>query len=87
MPSASSINSESFRGDGPLVEFHSIVEAVRCALEVQHVKSESRGVDEYRLEFRIGIKRGDVSSGAATYKATKSSLPSAGRAIAEPVAS
>lgn len=47
-------------GDGLLVEFHSVVEAVRCAVEVQRAKSESRGVDEHRLEFRIGINLGDV---------------------------
>ncbi|OCP23081.1 MULTISPECIES: adenylate/guanylate cyclase domain-containing protein [unclassified Ensifer] len=47
-------------GDGLLVEFHSVVEAVRCAVEVQRAKSESRGVDERRLEFRIGINLGDV---------------------------
>lgn len=47
-------------GDGLLVEFHSVVEAVRCAVEVQRAKSESRGSDEGRLEFRIGINLGDV---------------------------
>ncbi|OCO99011.1 MULTISPECIES: adenylate/guanylate cyclase domain-containing protein [unclassified Ensifer] len=47
-------------GDGLLVEFHSVVEAVRCAVEVQRVKSKSRGVDAGRLEFRIGINLGDV---------------------------
>jgi len=47
-------------GDGLLVEFHSVVEAVRCAVEVQRAKSENRGVDEHRLEFRIGINLGDV---------------------------
>ncbi len=47
-------------GDGLLVEFHSVVEAVRCAVEVQRAKSASRGVDEGRLEFRIGINLGDV---------------------------
>ncbi|WP_457583479.1 adenylate/guanylate cyclase domain-containing protein [Ensifer canadensis] len=47
-------------GDGLLVEFQSVVEAVRCAVEVQRAKSESRGSDEGRLEFRIGINLGDV---------------------------
>ncbi|WEX91099.1 guanylyl cyclase [Sinorhizobium garamanticum] len=47
-------------GDGLLVEFHSVVEAVRCAVEVQRAKSESRGVEGHRLEFRIGINLGDV---------------------------
>ncbi|WVT75146.1 adenylate/guanylate cyclase domain-containing protein [Sinorhizobium chiapasense] len=47
-------------GDGLLVEFHSVVEAVRCAVEVQRAKSNSRGADAGRLEFRIGINLGDV---------------------------
>ena len=47
-------------GDGLLVEFQSVVEAVRCAVEVQRAKSESRGSDQGRLEFRIGINLGDV---------------------------
>ncbi|MEY9558306.1 adenylate/guanylate cyclase domain-containing protein [Sinorhizobium fredii] len=47
-------------GDGLLIEFHSVVEAVRCAVEVQRAKSEKRGVDEHGLEFRIGINLGDV---------------------------
>ncbi|WOS65533.1 adenylate/guanylate cyclase domain-containing protein [Sinorhizobium fredii] len=49
-------------GDGLLIEFHSVVEAVRCSVEVQRAKSESCGgvVDEQRLEFRIGINLGDV---------------------------
>lgn len=47
-------------GDGLLIEFHSVVEAVRCAVEVQRAKSENRGVDAHGLEFRIGINLGDV---------------------------
>jgi TolB-like protein/class 3 adenylate cyclase/Tfp pilus assembly protein PilF len=47
-------------GDGLLVEFLSVVEAVRCAVEVQRAKSESRGADTGRLQFRIGINLGDV---------------------------
>jgi TolB-like protein/class 3 adenylate cyclase len=49
-------------GDGLLVEFHSVVDAVRCAIDVQRAKAErNAGVpDESRLEFRIGINLGDV---------------------------
>ncbi|MEY9829969.1 adenylate cyclase [Sinorhizobium fredii] len=47
-------------GDGLLVEFHSVVEAVRCAVDVQRAKSDNRGGDEHQLEFRIGINLGDV---------------------------
>ena len=49
-------------GDGALVEFASAVDAVRCALEIQHAMAE-RNVDvleDRRIEFRIGINIGDV---------------------------
>ena len=49
-------------GDGSLVEFRSVVEAVRCAIEVQNGMVErNAGVpDDRRIEFRIGIHLGDV---------------------------
>ena len=49
-------------GDGSLVEFSSVVEAVRCAIEVQTAMLErNAGVpDDRRIEFRIGIHLGDV---------------------------
>src|SRR6185312_3428759 len=49
-------------GDGALVEFRSVVEAVRCAIEVQNGMVErNAGVpSERRIEFRIGIHLGDV---------------------------
>jgi len=49
-------------GDGALVEFRSVVEAVRCAIEVQNGMVERNAglpVDR-RLEFRIGIHLGDI---------------------------
>jgi adenylate cyclase len=49
-------------GDGMLVEFASIVDAVRCAVEVQQAMTD-RNIDirsDDRLEFRIGINLGDV---------------------------
>jgi len=49
-------------GDGLLAEFSSVVNAVRCALDVQARMSE-RNADvppELRMEFRIGINLGDV---------------------------
>src|SRR5262245_10585617 len=44
-------------GDGLLVEFHSVVDALRCAIEVQRAKAERNAglVAERRLAFRIGI--------------------------------
>src|SRR5271157_4185720 len=49
-------------GDGALVEFRSVVDAVRCAIEVQNAMVErNAGVPaERRIEFRIGIHIGDV---------------------------
>jgi adenylate cyclase len=49
-------------GDGMLVEFASVVDAVRCAVEVQQAMPERNtgaGADN-RIEFRIGINLGDV---------------------------
>ena len=49
-------------GDGALVEFASVVDAVRCAVEVQQ-SIAVRNADlepEQRIEFRIGINLGDV---------------------------
>jgi adenylate cyclase len=49
-------------GDGALVEFASVVDAVRCAVEVQRDMAE-RNADipvERRIEFRIGINLGDI---------------------------
>ena len=49
-------------GDGSVVEFRSVVDSVRCALEVQHSMVErNAGVSpDKRIEFRIGIHLGDV---------------------------
>ena len=49
-------------GDALLVEFHSVVDALRCAVEVQRRKAERNpGIQEAkRLIYRIGINLGDV---------------------------
>jgi adenylate cyclase len=49
-------------GDGAIVEFRSVVDAVRCAIEVQNAMVErNAGVPpERRIEFRVGIHLGDV---------------------------
>ena len=49
-------------GDGAIVEFRSVVDAVRCAIEVQNGMVErNAGVPpEWRIEFRLGIHLGDV---------------------------
>ena len=49
-------------GDGALIEFRNVVDAVRCAIEVQNGMVErNAGVPEdRRIEFRIGVHLGDV---------------------------
>ena len=49
-------------GDGSIIEFRSVVDAVRCAIEVQHAMVErNAGVaSDNRIAFRIGIHLGDV---------------------------
>jgi adenylate cyclase len=49
-------------GDGILIEFLSVVDAVRCAIELQQGMLE-RNIDlpqEQRMEFRVGVNLGDV---------------------------
>src|SRR6266851_4842158 len=49
-------------GDGILIEFRSVVDAVRCAIEVQRGMIERNAglARERRIEFRVGIHLGDV---------------------------
>jgi TolB-like protein/class 3 adenylate cyclase/Flp pilus assembly protein TadD len=49
-------------GDGMLVEFSSVVDAVRSAAEIQRAMADrdSGMVDDQRIKFRIGINLGDV---------------------------
>jgi adenylate cyclase len=49
-------------GDGAIVEFRSVVDAVRCAIEVQNGMIERNAglLPERRIQFRIGIHLGDV---------------------------
>ena len=49
-------------GDGSIIEFRSVVDAVRCAIEVQTGMIERNAglPPERRIEFRVGIHVGDV---------------------------
>jgi adenylate cyclase len=49
-------------GDGLLVEFSSVVDALRCATEIQKAMAGGNAgiAAEERIEFRIGINVGDV---------------------------
>src|SRR5246127_3145611 len=49
-------------GDGLLVEFSSVVDALRCAIQWQqrmHARNAA-APDDNRIEFRIGVHQGDV---------------------------
>ena len=48
-------------GDGVLVEFRSVVDAVRCAIEMQNgLVERNAGLPHRRIEFRVGVHLGDV---------------------------
>jgi adenylate cyclase len=49
-------------GDGVLVEFPSVVDAVRCAVEVQRgmVERNAETAENNRISFRVGVNLGDV---------------------------
>jgi class 3 adenylate cyclase len=51
-----------YTGDGMLAEFGSVVDAVRCAVDIQRGMAESNAdvPEEKRIEFRIGINVGDI---------------------------
>src|SRR6478672_7123519 len=49
-------------GDGSIIEFRSVVDAVRCAIEVQSgmVERNAGLPDDRRIQFRVGVHLGDV---------------------------
>jgi adenylate cyclase len=49
-------------GDGSIIEFRSVVDAVRCAIEMQNglIERNSGLPPERRIEFRVGVHLGDV---------------------------
>jgi adenylate cyclase len=49
-------------GDGAIIEFRSVVDAVRCAIEVQNglIERNTGLPPEKRIEYRVGIHLGDV---------------------------
>jgi TolB-like protein/class 3 adenylate cyclase len=63
-PTVADQNGRIFKrtGDGALVEFRSVVEAVRCAITIQNamIERNSGTPADQRIEFRIGIHLGDV---------------------------
>ena len=53
-------------GDGLLVEFASVVDALRCAVELQRAMAQrNAGASPAdRIDFRIGVHQGDINVGA-----------------------
>src|SRR5271165_5133333 len=49
-------------GDGSIIEFRSVVDAVRCAVELQTglIERNAGVAPDKRIEFRVGIHVGDV---------------------------
>src|SRR5260221_14570312 len=49
-------------GDGSIIEFRSVVDAVRCAIEVQNgmVERNAGLSEDRRIQFRVGVHLGDV---------------------------
>ena len=52
----------SWAGDGVVAEFPSVVEAIRCSVEIQHEIAERNTSvpEDGRMQFRIGVNLGDV---------------------------
>jgi Adenylate and Guanylate cyclase catalytic domain len=76
-------------GDGAIVEFRSVVDAVRCAIEVLNGMLERNTglLPDRRIEFRVGIHVGDVVEEllylARTYVRTSIKFDDAWRHVAE----
>ena len=73
-------------GDGLLVEFASVVDALRCAVEVQRGMAE-RDADvpqDQRIEYRVGIHQGDVITEAGDIFGDGVNVAARLEALAEP---
>src|SRR5207244_631094 len=68
-------------GDGLLAEFASVVDAVRCAAEVQRgmIDREPQVPDERRIRLRIGVNLGDVIADSDDLFRSEGASPAADR--------
>jgi adenylate cyclase len=73
-------------GDGILIEFPSVVDALRCAMEVQRGMAERNAdvTDEQRIEFRVGINLGDIMIDAEDIHGDGVNIAARLESIAEP---
>src|ERR671937_1405915 len=73
-------------GDGVLVEFASVVDAVRCAVDIQRLMAERNATVplERRIEFRIGLNVGDIIIDDADIYGDGVNIAARLQALAEP---
>jgi len=73
-------------GDGILVEFPSVVDAVRCAMDMQRGMAERNldTADEQRIDFRVGINLGDIMIDAEDIHGDGVNIAARLEGIAEP---
>ena len=73
-------------GDGCLAEFQSVVDPVRCAVEMQRGMAENNATipPEKRIEFRIGVNLGDVIAEAEDIFGDGVNITARLEALAEP---
>jgi adenylate cyclase len=73
-------------GDGMLVEFASVVDAVRCAVEIQRamVDRNAEEHEEKRIAFRIGVNLGDVIADGGDIYGDGVNIAARLEALAEP---
>jgi adenylate cyclase len=73
-------------GDGMVVEFSSVVDAVRCAAEVQRCMADrdAEMAESGRIEFRMGIHLGDILSDGKDIFGESVNLAFGLEALAEP---
>ena len=73
-------------GDGMLVEFPSVVDAVRCAVEIQRtmVDRNAETPEDKRITFRIGVNLGDVIADSGDIYGDGVNIAARLEALAEP---
>jgi adenylate cyclase len=73
-------------GDGMLVEFSSVVDAVRCAVEIQRAMVDRNADDpeDKRITFRIGLNLGDVIADGSDIYGDGVNIAARLEALAEP---
>src|SRR5271168_842066 len=73
-------------GDGMLVEFSSVVDAVRCAVEIQRamVDRNAETPEDKRITFRIGVNLGDVIADGGDIYGDGVNIAARLEALAEP---